>query len=150
MEKCDNCGSVIGNLETPHVWNSRIVCGSCHGRLSQAVPVLPVNYAVASNSRSGIRIPMLISAIGNIIVGLVWLTTCFGIILTVPMVLLCIFEFLLYARADDLPENELASKAQVMGILEIVVGLFNLISLVCGILVLIHANKLRSRMQPWS
>jgi hypothetical protein len=33
MEKCANCGSVIGDLETPRVWSDRVVCGDCHKKL---------------------------------------------------------------------------------------------------------------------
>jgi hypothetical protein len=33
QEKCQNCGGGIGELETPHVWNERIVCRSCHAKL---------------------------------------------------------------------------------------------------------------------
>ena len=33
MEKCQNCGSGIGELETPYVWNNRVVCRVCHSRL---------------------------------------------------------------------------------------------------------------------
>ncbi len=34
MEKCENCGRVIGKLETPYVWTGNIVCAECHQRLS--------------------------------------------------------------------------------------------------------------------
>jgi hypothetical protein len=29
MEKCANCGRKIGELETPHLWRERVVCGQC-------------------------------------------------------------------------------------------------------------------------
>ena len=44
MEKCDNCGAAIGDLETPHVWNNHVVCQTCHIKLnagSAAVPLPP-------------------------------------------------------------------------------------------------------------
>jgi hypothetical protein len=34
MESCANCGARIGDLETPAVWNDRIVCGPCYARLA--------------------------------------------------------------------------------------------------------------------
>ena len=34
MEECENCGRVIGKLETPFLWAERIVCSKCHKRLS--------------------------------------------------------------------------------------------------------------------
>jgi hypothetical protein len=44
MERCENCGSVIGKLETPHVWRNSIVCRTCAARLHSAParPVLPL------------------------------------------------------------------------------------------------------------
>ena len=34
-EKCANCGSTIGNLETPFVWKGdKIVCGNCYSKLA--------------------------------------------------------------------------------------------------------------------
>ena len=29
MEKCENCGTTIGDLETPYVWRERVICGKC-------------------------------------------------------------------------------------------------------------------------
>jgi predicted RNA-binding Zn-ribbon protein involved in translation (DUF1610 family) len=33
---CDNCGTLIGRLETVHAWNDHSICGGCHARLSGA------------------------------------------------------------------------------------------------------------------
>lgn len=92
--------------------------------------------------RSSIKTPVLISAISNIVVGLLWLASCFGAILVIPMVVLCVFEFKLYADADTIPDAELGVRAKNLGVFEIIVGLFNTVSLVCGIIVLINAGKL--------
>jgi hypothetical protein len=40
MEHCENCGRVIGQLETPRVYRQRVVCAECHDRLT-AAPALP-------------------------------------------------------------------------------------------------------------
>ena len=32
-EKCLNCGCGIGDLETPYIWNGRVVCRSCYATL---------------------------------------------------------------------------------------------------------------------
>ena len=101
----------------------------------------------AGISRNGIKVPVLISAIGNIVFGLAYACTCYGLILTVPMIILCIFEFSLYGEPDDMPPVALVSKARTLGVFEIILGLFNLISLVCGIIVLINASKLARSMQ---
>jgi len=34
IETCENCGRAIGKLETPRVWQDRVVCGECMPRLS--------------------------------------------------------------------------------------------------------------------
>ncbi len=37
-EECQNCGRVIGKLETPNVWNENIVCKACHKQLVDTEP----------------------------------------------------------------------------------------------------------------
>jgi hypothetical protein len=93
-------------------------------------------------SRNGIRVPLLISAIANIGIGCIWAVTLCGLPLTIGMILLCIFEFRLWSRADEIPLHELASRANTRGIFEIIIGLFNTFTLVCGIIVLINASKI--------
>jgi hypothetical protein len=98
-------------------------------------------------SRNGLKIPLLISGIANIIVGLnwlIWTIPCcgFGLIFTVPMIILRILEFSLWANADQLPVGELGRRAKGLGIFEIIVGLANSPTLICGIIVLVNAGKL--------
>jgi hypothetical protein len=93
----------------------------------------------------GIATPLLVSAIGNIVVGLLWASTCFGIVFTIPMAVLCVMEFSLYAEVEKLPKSEVARRATGIAWFEIIVGLFNLVSLVCGIVLLVNISKLRSR-----
>ncbi len=33
VEKCANCGRVIGNLKMPTLWRENVVCAECHARL---------------------------------------------------------------------------------------------------------------------
>lgn len=40
-EACENCGTKIGNLEQPFVWQDRVVCGVCYRRLTTSGPNLP-------------------------------------------------------------------------------------------------------------
>jgi len=86
---------------------------------------------------------LLISGIGNVVVGLLWLVTCYGIIFTVPMVILCVFEFSLYWNAPRMRPVQLVSRAQTLAVFEILVGLMNGVSLVCGILVLVGCSNLQ-------
>lgn len=99
--------------------------------------------AAAPQSVSGITAPLLVSAISNIVVGLIWLSTCFGAVLTVPMIILCVYEFALYSKASQLHPAEFARQAKNLGIFEIIVGMANLPTLICGIIVMIQAGKIR-------
>lgn len=141
VESCENCGAAIGNLETPFVWNDRIICGTCKSRMVPQNKIATQVNAPALG-RPGIAVPLLISAIANLVIGIILATTCFGIIFAVPMWILCVFEFILYANVDQIHPVNLKSRATIIGICEIVVGLLNMVSLVCGIILLIHASKL--------
>src|SRR5262245_29446670 len=90
---------------------------------------------------SSVWVPILISAIGNVAVGLLWVSTVVCLPVGIGMIALCVFEFLFYSKVDTLHPREVLSKANSLAILEIVAGLFNLISLVCGIIVLINIGK---------
>lgn len=99
----------------------------------------------SDKSRDGVKVPVLISAISNIVVGLIWASTCLGILFTIPMVVLCCFEFALYSKADSLPLRRLGRDAKTLAIFEVVVGLANTPTLICGIIVLINSGKLEGR-----
>jgi len=91
-----------------------------------------------------IRVAVLVSAIFNILSAVVWAFTCFGIIISVPLVVLAIFEFMLFGKLGTPPYGPQRGRAQVIGILEICTILTgNLPSMVCGILVLVFLDKLR-------
>jgi hypothetical protein len=108
-------------------------------------PVRADDLGRPNKSRESIKVPVLISAISNIVVGLIWAATCIGIVFTIPMVILCIFEFALWSKADSLSSGQLAGRAKTMGIFEIIVGLANTPTLICGIIVLINSVKLVDR-----
>lgn len=117
--------------------------------VTSIVPLLPRPTPPSSGGTGfqmpGIATPLLVSAIGNIVVGLLWASTCFGIVFTIPMAVLCVMEFSLYAEVEKLPKSEVARRATGIAWFEIIVGLFNLVSLVCGIVLLVNISKLRSR-----
>ena len=57
------------------------------------------------------------------------------------MLVLSIFEFTLYSRVGREPLNRTAESASTLALFEIIVGLFNMISLICGIILMINSGK---------
>jgi hypothetical protein len=91
---------------------------------------------------TAIKIPLMISAIGNLIIGYLWARTCFGIVLGIPMFILCVFELMLFEKAQQMSPVQLAKKLRIIAALEILAGLGNLVSLPCGILALANSKKI--------
>lgn len=93
---------------------------------------------------TAVGVPMLISAIINLMMGLVWALTCIGIILTIPLIILGIFEIIVASQILARKERVTRGKATAIGICEIIAGLLSLslIPTVCGIIVLCNQSKL--------
>ena len=109
---------------------------------SQARPHSPLQWAP-----NGVRIPMLISAIANIIVGLLWALSIVGIVLAIPMWVLCVFEFRAYGRLDRPPTKRTeVDHLRTLAIFEIAVGVFNTVALVCGIISLVNHSSIRRQV----
>jgi hypothetical protein len=155
---CAHCGSPLA-MDKAYS-GQEALCGACHAKTivpdwADSIPPAPSaayrptpTYAPGpSDDRKGIVIPVLISAIGNIVIGVFWVSTICGIVLAVPMFVLSIFEFLFYSDSDRLPRNTLTSRAETLAIFEIICGFANLVSLICGILVLINAGRYKRRSQ---
>lgn len=49
---CANCGQTIGKLQKLHLWENRIVCGGCHGKLAaeSAPAAIPVVAGVVART----------------------------------------------------------------------------------------------------
>ena len=129
---CHECGATI-RLKAE-------ICPQC-GVRQPLVPDQNRSHESGEKEKRGLlTTPVLISAIGNIAVGLCWFSLmCFPV--GIPMIILCIFEFMYYGDSDRLSPEELISRAGNLAICEIVCGLFNLVSLVCGILLLINKGQ---------
>jgi predicted RNA-binding Zn-ribbon protein involved in translation (DUF1610 family) len=146
---CPYCGSLLevdGSLA-----GQEALCGACHERtIVPATSMTPDRYTTsqyfhlsqfAPGDRRGIKVPILISAISNVVLGVIWICTVICIPIGVPMVVLCIFEFVLYADADRLHLGRLIQRARTFAIFEIICGLLNWVSFVCGNIVLINKRK---------
>jgi hypothetical protein len=99
---------------------NRKYCHECGRKIRSRAEICPKcgvrqpDQAGASRKdklRDGIKVPVLISAISNIVVGMIWAVTCFGVVFTIPMVILCIFEFGLWSKADSLSLRRLGDEA---------------------------------------
>lgn len=95
-----------------------------------------------------VTLPILISAIANLVAGYLWLvlSSCFAVFLTAPMLVLCAFEFIYFARAPQMTARDIDRRGTTLGVFEIILGIFNGVSFVCGILVLLNTMKLRERL----
>jgi len=128
-------------------------CGACGGRTivpdrTKSPSIAPASPGPALRvgsdppaSFSGVTTPLLISAISNLVIGVVLLCYVVGIF----FLTLCYFEFRLYAKSDGYRPHAFAGHARTIGVFEIVVGLFNWFAFVCGILVVINAGKIERR-----
>lgn len=138
---CHECGVAIRA--------KAVICPQC-GVRQPSIANQSVSYeSRVQANRAGLTTPVLISAIGNIAVGLFWFSTICGMPLGLAMFVLCIFEFRYYSNSDRLTAEEMVQRAGTLAICEICCGLFNLVSLVCGILLLINKGKyVRSLDEP--
>lgn len=144
-----------GQAMPPHGQTAYSAPGGNYASGQSSAPGSSIPYAHAglSPSYSGVRIPVLISAIFNVLLAIAWLFGtlfffCCGAIVAVPLIVLAVYEFSFYNESLRLPSQEVARKAHTLGIWEIVLGVLsgNIPVLVCGIITVVNAGKL---MQPY-
>jgi len=100
-------------------------------------PVIPAGWPP-----NAIGISQLVSGIFNLIAGAGWLFTCFGVVLTVPLVILGVKELLAYSRARTAKPLDYLESTRTMAILDICTVLTgNLGSAVCGIVILTQLGE---------
>jgi hypothetical protein len=100
---------------------------------------LPASGPGAPNS---IRIPILISAILNVLMGIGFLSTCFLFFMAIPVGILAVFEFMLFVQLGKPDYAAAAKKTKIIQILEIAsIICGNLGSMICGILGLVFASQ---------
>jgi hypothetical protein len=123
-----------------------VSCPNCNGKFQSPIAHASAtphtsSFPGATELNPGIKICVLVSGVGNILVGLFWISMICGAPIGIAQIVLAIFEIIYFAQADRKPRHIALSQAKLFGILEIISGLFNLISLVCGILVLVFAHN---------
>ena len=94
-----------------------------------------------------IAISQLVSGIFHLITATGWLLTCFGVILSIPLTILGIYELIAYSRARTTPPQQYLESSKTKAILDICSVLAgNLGSMVCGIVILTQLPAARDRI----
>lgn len=94
-----------------------------------------------------IAIPQLVSGIFNIVAAVSWAFTCFGIILSIPLTILGVYELIAYSRARTADPAKYLDSTKTKAILDICTILTgNFASLVCGILILTQIPAAQERL----
>jgi hypothetical protein len=121
--------------------------GDAH-RTAPPTGTTPSSAAVPANwPPDMIAIPQLISGIFNIVAAVGWAFTCFGIILSIPLMILGIYELIAYSRARTADPAKYLDGAKTYAVLDICTILTgNLASMVCGIVMLTQLPAARERL----
>lgn len=157
---CPKCGQQI---DAPEAMQGRQqacpACGTVH-IVPMSTPTATAAAPLASGSYPdvpGVTIPMLISAIVNCLTAaflfLFAILSAFAtvgvgcclMLFPIAFLILAIFEFKTYSKIKARREPVSSGAAIAIGVCEIIAGLSNLVSLVCGIIVLCNASKLDQR-----
>ncbi len=99
--------------------------------------------------------PVLPSAAANLIGAYLWLMTCIGVILTAPLLVLCLFELLYFYRAPSMNDEKLDRRGRVIAAFEILIGattallgfvtvahaFLGVVSIVCGIVLVMRLRR---------
>ena len=116
-------------------------------------PTGPTTAPGASMPMSGewppapIAISQLVSGIFHLITATGWLLTCFGVILSIPLTILGVYELIAYSRARTTPPQQYLESTKTKAILDICSVLTgNLGSMVCGIVILTQLPAARDRI----
>jgi hypothetical protein len=111
-------------------------------------PTQPVPPAMAPGTwpPGMIAIPQLVSGIFNLLCAIGWVFTCFGIVLSVPLVILGIKELMAYSNARVMPPLQYLERTRTYAICDVITVLAgNFGSLVCGIIMLTQLDEGRRR-----
>lgn len=102
------------------------------------------NPSLPARELSGVKIPMLISGIFNCLVALSWFGTCFLFFVGIPLLVLGILEIITFTKLGGSREMQdmNRAKSKVFAILDVCsILLFNLPSMVCGIIQLVNHKQ---------
>jgi len=99
-------------------------------------------FQAQPNPSPAITVPLLVSGIFHLLYAVGFFMPCFGLI-SMPLVVLAIFELRLFANSSKLAPYEFLASARTLAILEIISAItLNIPSLVCGIVILANIPRL--------
>jgi ribosomal protein L40E len=138
IRTCPDCGAEVSVDATR--------CRHCGARLDAAPGAAPVfDYPPTI-----LTVPIIISAVWNVMTAIGWATMvpCIGLVIAVPYTVLAIFEVSTFVKAPAMPPHQLYRRCGPLGIFQIVLGLTNLVPVVCGILLLAYRDRLHQYHGP--
>ena len=88
--------------------------------------------------------PIIVSSCWNAVTAVGWavMVPCFGLVIALPYVLLAIYEFSTFQQAESMDPQELHDRCGVLAVLQILLGLTNIVPVVCGVLLLVYRDRL--------
>lgn len=108
----------------------------------QAPAALPADWPPQA-----LTVSQLVSGIFNLVAAAGWLFTCVGVILSIPLAILGIYELIAYSKARTTEPNQYLESTKTKAILDICSLLAgNLGSAVCGIVMLTQIPEARARL----
>ncbi len=123
-----------------------IKCKHCGSMLDGSAATAPVfDYPPTV-----LTVPLVISAVWNLVTAALWafFVPCIGLFVAVPYVILAIFEISTFTQAGTTPPRVLHDRCGWLGGFQILVGLTNLVPVVCGVLLLVYRDQLRQYHSP--
>ena len=121
--KCKHCGSFL---------DGRASAGPAVFDYPPVIITAPIIVSASWN---------LVSAAGWVIAG-VSILPCIGLFFAVPYLLLAYYEWRSFERAGGMAPEDLHHRCGVLAVLQIVLGLTNVVPVVCGVLLLVYRDQL--------
>jgi hypothetical protein len=92
-----------------------------------------------------LTVPIVVSAVWNLLTAATWafLVPCLGFIVAAPYCVLAAFEIATFQRCRTMSPRELYDRCGWLGGFQILLGVFNLAPVVCGVLLLAYRDRLR-------
>jgi hypothetical protein len=138
VNNCPSCGNEVDV--------DAAICPRC----GSALPESPAAAPVFDYPPTILTVPIVISAVWNVMTAIGWasMIPCIGLVIAVPYAVLAFFEVTTFVKAPAMPPDQLYRRCGPLGVCQIVLGLTNLVPVVCGILLLVYRDRLRQYRGP--